>query len=286
MPSNRIRPVRVGRRGGAIASFGGPLPVIIAGPCVIESEHHARGLARKLRDLLADKGLPFVFKASWDKANRTSHAGFRGPGLEEGLAILRGIGDELRIPVTTDVHESAQVPAVAAAVDLIQVPAFLCRQTDLVEACARSGTPVSIKKGQFLAPWDCRAVVSKFRAAGGKDLILIERGATHGYNNLVVDFRSLPILRSLGVPAVFDGTHAVQMPGGGGDRSSGNGRFAPALMRAALAVGVEGLFLETHEKPERSPSDGPNMVPLKALPAFLDQVLALHGALGRPAAVV
>jgi 2-dehydro-3-deoxyphosphooctonate aldolase (KDO 8-P synthase) len=262
--------------------IGGPDPALIMGPCVIESEKHALGLARKLKERADKRGLPFIFKASFDKANRTSHSSFRGPGLEEGLAILGRIKTKLGVPVTTDIHEIDQVAPAAEVIDLLQVPAFLCRQTDLIVACARSGKAVSIKKGQFLAPWDCKALRDKFVDAGGRDLVLIERGSSFGYNNLVSDMRSLPLLRELGVPVVYDGTHSVQMPGGQGDRSGGSGHLAPALMRAALAVGVEGLFLEVHERPDQALSDGPNVVPLGQLNGFLDQVVAIHGAIGRP----
>lgn len=239
-------------------------------------------VAETMRDACAAVGLSYVFKASFDKANRTSHASYRGPGLERGLAILAAVRAGTGLPVTTDVHEPGQVPAVAAAVDLLQVPAFLCRQSDLIAACAVSGRPTSIKKGQFMAPGDCAAVVDKFRAAGGRDLLLIERGTTFGYHDLVVDFRSLAIMRDLGVPVVLDGTHAVQSPGGHGTASGGDGRFAPALLRAALAVGVEGVFLETHTEPARSPSDGANMIPADAVPALLHDLHAIHAAIGRP----
>lgn len=279
---SKIRPVGVGRPGRPVVAIGGPLPVLVMGPCVIESERHARKMAKALAQAAATAALPVVFKASFDKANRTSHRSYRGPGLEAGLAILAGVGDEFGLPVTTDVHEPGQVEAAATAVDLLQVPAFLCRQTDLVVACARSGVATSIKKGQFLAPWDCRPLVDKFHDAGGRNLVLIERGTTFGYNNLVSDLRSLPLLRDLGVPVIYDGTHSVQMPGGAGTTSGGAGHLAPALMRAALAVGVEGLFLEVHENPAKALSDGPNVVPLRLLPAFLEQVVALHAAIGRP----
>lgn len=258
--------------------------MLISGPCVIESRRHCLKLARALAEQGQRLGWPVVFKASFDKANRTSGGALRGPGLTEGLAVLAAVRVETGLPVTTDVHETTQVAQVAAAVDLLQIPAFLCRQTDLVEAVARSGRPASIKKGQFLAPWDAAPLVAKFRAAAGADgrLVLIERGASFGYNNLVADMRSLPIMRSLGVPVVFDGTHSVQAPGGRGGSSGGDGHLAPVLLRAALAAGCEGVFIETHEQPARSPSDGPNMVPLRALPALLDQLAAIHAAIGRP----
>ena len=239
-----IRSVKIAR--GVV--IGGKLPVLIMGPCVIESERHALRMAKLVQAAAKRVGFPVIFKASYDKANRTSHTSFRGQGLEEGLRILQRIKDATGLPVTTDVHDASQVAAVAATVDLIQVPALLCRQTDLIEACARSGKPTSIKKGQFLAPQDCGNIVAKFEAiAGQKKLVLIERGTSFGYNTLVSDFRSLPIMRSFGVPVVFDGTHSVQAPGGLGTKSGGAGHFAPVLMRAAMAVGVEGVFLETHD---------------------------------------
>ena len=274
----KIKPVRVAP--GVV--FGGKLPVLIMGPCVIESERHALTMARAVKALGRRFAFPVVFKASYDKANRTSGGAFRGRGLAEGLRILAAVKRATGLPVTTDVHEPDQVATVAKVADLLQVPAFLCRQTDLITACARSGRATSIKKGQFLAPWDCAHIVAKFRAAGGHDLILIERGSSFGYNTLVVDFRGLPQMRELGVPVVFDGTHSVQSPGGLGGSSGGDGRFAPALLRAALAVGCEGLFMEVHEAPARAPSDGPNMIPLRELPKLLRQLRALHRALGQP----
>lgn len=261
--------------------IGGELPVLVMGPCVIEGAEHCLAMARAVRDAAARAGLPVIFKASFDKANRTSHASFRGCGMEEGLAILARVRAETGLPVTTDVHESWQVPRVAEVVDLLQVPAFLCRQTDLIAACARSGRPTSVKKGQFLAPEDCRHIVAKFREAGGRDLVLIERGTCFGYHALVTDFRALPIMRRLGVPVLFDATHSVQLPGGAGDRSGGAAHYAPMLMRAAMAVGVEGIFFETHDDPARAPSDGPNMIPLAALEAVLADIVTLHRALGR-----
>ncbi|MCX8016281.1 MAG: 3-deoxy-8-phosphooctulonate synthase [Rhodocyclaceae bacterium] len=261
--------------------IGGELPVIVMGPCVIESAEHCLMMARAVKAAATRAGLPAIFKASFDKANRTSHASFRGLGMDEGLRILARVRDETGLPVTSDVHESWQVAPVAEVVDLLQVPAFLCRQTDLIAACACSGKPTSVKKGQFLAPEDCRHIIAKYRQAGGRDLVLIERGTSFGYHNLVVDFRALPIMRSLGVPVLFDATHSVQMPGGAGDRSGGAAHYAPLLMRAAIAVGVEGIFLETHDHPSRAPSDGPNMIPLSHLDAALADVVTLHRALGR-----
>jgi len=275
-----IRPVKIAP--GVV--IGGKAPVLIMGPCVIESERHALTMAKLVKAAAKRVGWPVIFKASYDKANRTSHQSFRGGGMDEGLRILAKVKDATGLPVTTDVHDATQVAAVAQVVDLIQVPALLCRQTDLVEACARSGTPTSIKKGQFLAPQDCGNIVAKFEAiAGTNKLVLIERGTSFGYNTLVSDFRSLPIMRGLGVPVIFDGTHSVQSPGGLGTTSGGSGHFAPLLMRAAMAVGVEGLFLETHDDWKNALSDGPNVVPAKELAALLKDLKAIHQALGRPA---
>lgn len=281
-PSPAIPPVKV-----RDVAIGGRLPVIIAGPCVIESEAHALKMAKIVKATAAKAGLPVIFKASFDKANRTSHASYRGGGMEDGLRILRKVREVTGMPVTTDVHETAQVAEVAASVDLIQVPALLCRQSDLVEACARSGTATSIKKGQFLAPQDCRNIVAKFEAVAAPKgapkhrLVLIERGTSFGYNTLVTDFRSLAIMRGFGVPVIFDGTHSVQAPGGLGSKSGGAGHFAPMMMRAAMAVGVEGLFMETHDDPVNALSDGPNVVPAKELLAVLKDMKAIHDLLGR-----
>ncbi len=278
-----IPPVLVGG-----VAIGGDLPVIIAGPCVIESEAHALHMAKIVKAAAAKVGLPVIFKASFDKANRTSHASFRGGGMVEGLRILSRIRELTGMPVTTDVHAADQVAAVAAAVDLIQVPALLCRQSDLIEACARSGRPTSIKKGQFLAPQDCANIVAKFtsfpaakKGAAKHRLVLIERGTSFGYNTLVTDFRALPIMRGFGVPVIFDGTHSVQAPGGLGTASGGCGHFAPMMMRAAMAVGVEGVFMETHDEPAKALSDGPNVVPARELLAVLKDLRAIHDLLGR-----
>jgi 2-dehydro-3-deoxyphosphooctonate aldolase (KDO 8-P synthase) len=262
--------------------IGGAQPVLIMGPCAIESKAHCLRMAKAVQKLGKRFGFPVIFKASFDKANRTSSSSFRGVGLDEGLRILAAVKAATGLPVTTDIHETAQVEPVAKVVDLLQVPAFLCRQTDLIEACARSGCATSVKKGQFLAPNDCRNIVEKFRAAGGRKLVLIERGTTFGYNNLVVDYRGLPQMRELGVPVIFDGTHAVQSPGGKGNASGGDGRFAPPLIRAALAVGCEGIFMEVHDAPAKAPSDGANMIPLKDMPKLLKDLRAIHDVLGRP----
>jgi len=245
---------------------------LIAGPCVIESEALCREVAERLVKTCARLRLPLVFKASYDKANRTSGKSFRGPGLEAGLAILARIREELQVPVLTDVHTEAQAQAAGPVADIIQIPAFLCRQTDLLVAAVRTGRIVNIKKGQFLSPAEMGPVVRKATDAGGRRLVLTERGTTFGYQNLVADLRSIPILRRLGFPVVFDATHSVQLPGGSGDRSAGQGEFAPVLARAAVAAGANGLFVETHPHPDAALSDGPNMIPLADMPAFLKSV--------------
>jgi 2-dehydro-3-deoxyphosphooctonate aldolase (KDO 8-P synthase) len=252
--------------------------LLIAGPCVIESEKLCARVASFLKK--ATEGLPvaFVFKASFDKANRSSGASFRGPGIKEGLATLARIRAEFGVPVLTDVHTEEQVEAASGVVDVLQIPAFLCRQTDLIEAAARSGKIVNIKKGQFLAPQDMAQVVNKARAAGGEKILLTERGTTFGYNNLVADMRSIPIMKRLGCPVIFDATHSVQLPGAGGDKSGGQREFAPVLAKAAVAVGCDGLFIETHPDPESALSDGPNMIPLRMMPKLLSTLLAIRKA--------
>ncbi|MGC8763823.1 MAG: 3-deoxy-8-phosphooctulonate synthase [Acidobacteriota bacterium] len=245
---------------------GGASPLFIAGPCVIESESHARALALQLASWSRVHRLPLVFKASFDKANRTSLSSFRGPGLQEGLRILSAIRAETGLPVLTDIHEPRQAEPAAEAVDVIQIPAFLCRQTDLLVAAARTGKPVNVKKGQFLSPYDMAHAVEKLTASGCERILLTERGASFGYNNLVVDMRSIPILRSFGFPVVFDATHSVQLPGGAGGRSSGQREFVPTLARAAAAAGADGFFFEVHDQPEKALSDGPNALPLEEFP--------------------
>jgi 2-dehydro-3-deoxyphosphooctonate aldolase (KDO 8-P synthase) len=263
----------------------GAPPLLIAGPCVIESEALCLGIAERLRKMADDLGIAVIFKASFDKANRTSVSAFRGHGLEEGLRVLEKVRRESGLPVLTDVHLPDQVAAVAEVVDMLQTPAFLARQTDLISAAAASGRPVNIKKAQFMAPGDMAAVLGKARAAAetaGADpagLLLCERGTSFGYNNLVVDMRGLVIMRELGCPVVFDATHSVQLPGGGGDRSLGQRQFVEPLARAAVAVGVDGLFMETHPDPDTALSDGPNMVPLDALPGLMQRLAAI-AALG------
>ena len=253
---------------------------LIAGPCVIESEAMVLDIAFRMKEITDKLGIPYLFKASFDKANRTSGKSFRGPGLNEGLRILSEVKAKVGVPVLTDVHTEAEVPEVAAVVDMLQTPAFLCRQTDFIHACAKSGKPVNIKKGQFLAPHDMVNVVKKAREAAleaGLDpdsFTVCERGATFGYGNLVSDMRSLAIMRETGAPVVFDATHSVQLPGGNGTSSGGDRRFVPVLARAATAVGVAGLFMETHPTPEKALSDGPNSVPLDRMEELLTQLKA------------
>jgi 2-dehydro-3-deoxyphosphooctonate aldolase (KDO 8-P synthase) len=251
---------------------GCPL-VIIAGPCVLETHELSLEVASECSRVCNALGLSYIFKASFDKANRTSIHSQRGHSLKAGLELLGRVREEMGVPVLTDVHESAQVSAVAEVVQVLQIPAFLCRQTDLLLAAAASGRAVNVKKGQFLAPWDMRYVVEKLEAGGTRRILLTERGSTFGYNVLVVDFRSLPQMRALGYPVVFDATHSVQAPGGAGAASGGQREFAPALARAAAAVGIDALFLEVHPNPDRAPSDGPNMVPLDDLEELLTEVV-------------
>jgi len=253
-------------------------PVLIAGPCVIESETLCLTVAESLAKTCRRLGYTFIFKASFDKANRTSAKSFRGPGIQEGLAVLARVRSKVGVPVLTDVHTEEQVAAAAAVVDVLQIPAFLCRQTDLITAAVQSGRIVNLKKGQFLSPAEMGPVVAKAVEAGGNRLLLTERGSTFGYNNLVADMRSIPIMRQLGFPVIFDATHSVQLPGGGGDKSSGQREFAPVLARAAVAAGADGLFFETHPDPARALSDGPNMVPLAEMPAVLKSLLRVWQA--------
>jgi len=251
---------------------------LIAGPCVIESEALCLRVARSLRKTCERLGVTYIFKASYDKANRTSGKSRRGPGLEKGLQILKAVREKVNVPVLTDIHDEAQARAAAEVVDVIQIPAFLCRQTDLIEVAARTSVIVNLKKGQFLSPQEMGQVVKKAEAAGGKMLFVTDRGTTFGYNNLVSDMRSMPIMREFGWPVVFDATHSVQMPGGGGDKSSGNGEYAPVLARAAVAAGANGVFIETHPDPAKAWSDGPNMLPLKQMPKVLEQLVKVHKA--------
>jgi len=246
--------------------------LLIAGPCVMEDLPLALKIGRKVKALAHDLGWKYVFKASYDKANRTSLKSHRGPGLKAGLEMLAEVSSRLEIPVTTDVHTVEEVELAAQYVHILQIPAFLCRQTDLVVAAARTGKPVNVKKGQFLAPWDVRSISEKLKAGGCKEYWITERGTSFGYNNLVVDMRSLAWMREEGHPVIFDATHSVQRPGGLGSSSGGDGRLAPVLARAAMAVGIDGLFLETHPNPASAPSDGPNMIPLAELPQVLKQL--------------
>jgi 2-dehydro-3-deoxyphosphooctonate aldolase (KDO 8-P synthase) len=249
---------------------------LIAGPCVIESEALCLTIADSLRRTCARLGINFIFKASYDKANRTSGDSFRGPGLERGLTTLEKIRDQIGIPVLTDVHTIAEATTAGEVADVIQIPAFLCRQTDLIEAAVATSAIVNIKKGQFLSPRDMGHVLNKAKAAGGKRLMVTERGTTFGYNNLVADMRAMPILREFGFPVVFDATHSVQLPGGAGSRSAGQGEYAPVLARAAMAAGANGVFIETHPNPAKALSDGPNMIPLEAMAKTLASLAKIH----------
>lgn len=258
-------------------TIGGDSPLtLLAGPCVLESLERSLLIGRTVKEICGRLGINYVFKASFDKANRSSFHSFRGPGLEKGLAWLKTIKEELGVPVVTDIHESYQAAPAAEVADILQIPAFLCRQTDLLHAAAQTGRVVNVKKGQFLAPDDMRNVVDKLHESGCDQLMLTERGASFGYHNLVVDMRSLPIMRSFGYPVVFDGTHSVQLPGGNGTSSSGNREYVEYLVRAAVGVGVDALFLEVHDNPEEALSDGANMVYLDKLEDLLKEALAIH----------
>jgi 2-dehydro-3-deoxyphosphooctonate aldolase (KDO 8-P synthase) len=258
--------------------IGGNNPfVLIAGPCVIESEGATIETAARLQQITADLGIPFIFKSSYDKANRSSASSFRGPGLKEGLRILGRVKRELGLPLLSDVHRFEEIGPAADVLDVIQIPAFLCRQTDFVMDIARTGKMVNIKKGQFLAPWDIKNIIEKATSTGNRNVIITERGVSFGYNNLVADMRSLPLMREFGYPVMFDATHAVQLPGAGGIASSGDRRFVPHLARAAAAVGIDALFMEVHACPDKALCDGPNMLPLEELPALLKQVREIDG---------
>jgi len=270
--STRAVPVRSTTLGG-----GHPF-VLIAGPCVIEDARHPLFMAEQLKAISEEVGVPLVFKASFDKANRTSVESFRGPGLTEGLAVLAEVRRKFDLPVTTDVHETHQVEAVAAVVDLLQIPAFLCRQTDLILAAASTGKPVNIKKGQFLAPWDIVHTAEKAISTGNRDVLVTERGTSFGYNNLVVDMRSFTIMRESGCPVVFDVTHSLQLPGGAGKSSGGESRFISELASAGVAAGVDGIFMEVHDRPEQARSDGPNSCPLDRLAPVLRRLKAIDQA--------
>ena len=263
-----LRPVTIG---STTIGEGHPL-ALIGGPCAIEGAGFMLELAARLRDIAAKAGVPFVFKSSYDKANRTSIRSYRGPGLQAGLEILQKVKESVGVPVLSDVHAVEEVESASEVLDVLQIPAFLCRQTDLVVAAAQTGKPVNVKKGQFLAPWDAQNIVEKIRSTGNEAVLLTERGVSFGYNNLVADMRSLVVLRAFGVPVVFDATHSVQLPGGAGTASSGQREFVPYLARAAVATGCDALFMEIHPDPDHAPSDGPNMLRLDDLPALLSQV--------------
>ena len=254
---------------------------LIAGPCVIESRDHVFFMASELKKITASYRIPFVFKASYDKANRTSIKSFRGPGPEEGLKVLREVREKVGVPILSDIHEPSQAEAAGKVLDILQIPAFLSRQTDLILAAAQTGKIVNVKKGQFLAPWEMKNVVDKMREAGNERLLLTERGASFGYNNLVVDFRSFPIMQSFGCPVVFDVTHSLQLPGGQGQSSGGQPQYIPHLARAGVAAGVDGLFMELHDNPAKALSDGPNALHLSLLPALLEQLVEIRKCLKR-----
>jgi len=253
--------------------------VLIAGPCVIESEESALRHAKALKDIAKKLGIPFIYKSSFDKANRTSIDSYRGPGLKKGLAILKKVKDELRVPVLSDVHCGEEIEEAAKVLDIIQIPAFLSRQTDLIVAVAKTGKVVNIKKGQFLAPWDMKHVIKKIESTGNRKIILTERGVSFGYNNLVSDFRSILIMKEFGYPVIYDATHSVQMPGGLGDKSGGERTFIPYLSMAAVACGANGIFLEVHENPDKAPSDGPNMMRLSNLEGMLARLKRVEKAI-------
>jgi len=267
----KIKPFSVGN-----VAFGDGRLTLIAGPCVIESAEHTLMMARECSKRAKEAGLDFVFKSSFDKANRSSIKSFRGLGMEQGLEVLKQVKEEVGVPVLTDVHDVSQIDPVAEVVDVLQIPAFLCRQTDLILAAVKSGKAVNVKKGQFLAPQDARNIVDKVREAGGEKLLLTERGATFGYNNLVVDMRSFPIMRKFGVPVVFDVTHSLQLPGGLGDATGGQSEFIEFLARAGVACGVDAVFMEVHECPEKALSDGPSALPLDRMQGLLNILRDIH----------
>ena len=278
-PATRAVPV------AGLAIGGGAPLVLIGGPCAIEDERHALMMAERLQRITSDARVPFIYKSSYDKANRSSVHSYRGPGLKEGLRILARVKETTGLPVLSDVHAVVEVEPAAEVLDVLQVPAFLCRQTDLLLACGHTRRPVNVKKGQFLAPRDMGNIVTKLRTTGNEEILLTERGTTFGYNNLVVDFRGLPIMRGFGYPVVFDATHSVQLPGGAGDRSGGERQYVQALARAAVSVGVDALFMEIHEDPDRTMpdgrplSDGPNMLRLDDLPRLLEEIAAITAGL-------
>lgn len=270
---------------GGIRIGGGQPLVLIGGPCAIENEKHALMTAERLAAIAATRTVPFIYKSSYDKANRSSVQSYRGPGLTEGLRILKTVRQAVGVPVLSDVHQISEIGPAAEVLDVLQIPAFLCRQTDLLLAAGRAGKPVNVKKGQFVAPRDMDNVVEKILSTGNRDVLLTERGTSFGYNNLVVDFRALADMREIGYPVVFDATHSVQLPGAAGNRSGGERKYVPALARAAVAFGIDALFMEMHEDPDRTLpdgrplSDGPNMLRIDDLPRLLDEILAIRGAL-------
>ena len=263
----KVGEVRIGR--------GQPL-VLIAGPCVIESEEMTFRTAESLKELSVELGVPLIFKSSFDKANRSSLSSFRGPGMKKGLKVLGDVKKRFSLPVTSDVHAVDQVEPAAEVLDLLQIPAFLCRQTDLILAASKTGKPVNVKKGQFLSPWEVKNITEKFVSTGNRNLLITERGSSFGYHNLVVDVRGFPVIRSLGTPVIFDVTHSLQLPGGEGSHSGGQREFAAPLMRAAVGAGVNGLFIEVHPEPDRALCDGPNMIALSELKELLKQAKAFH----------
>lgn len=258
------------------AAFGGGKLSFLLGPCVVESYEHASMMARSIKEICQRVGVGFVYKSSFDKANRSSIESFRGDGLEFGLDVLRRVKDEVGVPIVTDIHEPWQAEPAAEVADILQIPAFLCRQTDLLVAAAKTGKAVNVKKGQFLAPWDAKNIVDKLRTAGCENILLTERGTTFGYNNLVVDLRAFPVMRSLGVPVVFDVTHSLQLPGGLGKATGGQSEYIENFARAGVACGVDGVFMEVHNEPEKAPSDGPNQLPLERLEPLLTKLKQIH----------
>jgi len=274
-----VSPVAVETPGGNDINVGSEQPLLlIAGPCALESEELARRVAGEMQEICSRLGISYVFKASFDKANRTSLDSYRGPGLDEGLSILSRIREEMQVPVISDVHDVSQIAPAAEVLDILQIPAFLCRQTDLLVAAAQTGKPVNLKKGQFVSPWDMENGVNKLRGAGGTKIMLVERGACFGYNNLVVDMRSLPVMRGFNCPVIFDATHSVQLPGGAGGSSGGMREFITPLSRAAVAAGIDGLFMEVHPDPDKALCDGPNSIRLDAIEELLTQLLRIHKA--------
>ncbi len=272
-------PVTIARPDGKPITVGGDRPLLlIGGPCALESEELARRVAGTMQEICSRLKLSYVFKASYDKANRTSLDSFRGPGIDEGLAILSRIKEELKVPIVSDIHDPSQAADAAEVLDILQIPAFLCRQTDLLSAASATGKPINLKKGQFVSPWDMANAVNKIRGAGNSSVMLVERGASFGYNNLVVDMRSFSVMQSFDCPVIFDATHSVQLPGGAGGSSGGQREFIAPLTRAAVAAGIDGLFMEIHPQPEKALCDGPNSMPLDKMEKFLQQVIRIREA--------